>query len=244
MRKPSTHLKRRLASDGPGEVLLLVIVPYMLMAVRASPRIASQYRNVSYASLDGEQMVDDGSDEYNSDEDQDEYEEEDFRPSKQSKGGYRNGGGRRVASTSVRVSSSGLFIDRLLTVQRSSRAELSLYGLLEVYPEIPHLFPLFYYTLNNDLTINSDSVPLIGSVPSTLNPIQKAETLRGFFHRGRRVLAQIDAFTSRCDKKYDGPSERWPELDYHTRIAIRDVRRKVVERCENYKYTRRDILNK
>ena len=119
-----------------------------------------------------------------------------------------------------------------------------MYGLLEVYPNIPHLFPLFYYTLNNDLTINSDSVPLIGSVTSTLSPLQKAETLRSFFHRGRRVLAQIDAFTARCDKKYDGGDDRWQDLEYLTRIAIRDVRRKVVERCENYKYTRRDILNK
>lgn len=58
------------------------------------------------------------------------------------------------------------------------------------------------------------------------------------------MLSQLDVFTSRCDRKYEGPDVRWPELDYHTRIAIRDVRRKVVERCENYKYTRRDILDK
>ena len=121
---------------------------------------------------------------------------------------------------------------------------MSLYGLLQVYPEIPHRFPLFYYTLNNDLTINSDSVPMIGSIPSTCTPLEKAETLKGYFHRGRRVLAQLDAFTGRCDRKYDGPEERWAELDFHTRIAVRDVRRKVVERCENYKYTRRDILDK
>lgn len=129
-------------------------------------------------------------------------------------------------------------------MQPRRSVELSLWGLLQVYPEIPHLFPLFYYTLNNDLTINSDSVPLIGSIPSTCSPQEKAEGLRRYHHRGRRVLAQLDAFSSRCDRKYDGPDEKWPELDYHTRIAVRDVRRKVVERCENYKYTRRDILDK
>lgn len=58
------------------------------------------------------------------------------------------------------------------------------------------------------------------------------------------MLAQLDSFTTRCDRKYEGPEEKWAELDYHTRIAVRDVRRKVVERCENYKYTRRDILDK
>jgi hypothetical protein len=54
----------------------------------------------------------------------------------------------------------------------------------------------------------------------------------------------LNTFSARCDRKYDGPEDKWPEMDYNTRIAIRDVRRKVVERCENYKYTRRDILDK
>jgi hypothetical protein len=128
--------------------------------------------------------------------------------------------------------------------QRRPHVELSLWGLLQTYPDIPHHFPLFYYTLNNDLTINSDSVPLIGSIPSTVTPLEKADMLAMYYHRGRRVLAQLDTFTSRCDRKYDGPAEKWHELEYHTRIAVRDVRRKVVERCENYKYTRRDILDK
>ena len=156
----------------------------------------------------------------------------------------RRGIGGRKASRTNKVSA---FLGKPLDsayIQHSRRGELSLYGLLQVYPEIPHLFPLFYYTLNNDLTINSESVPLIGSIPSTVTPIEKAEMHRGFFHRSRRVLAQLDAFTARCDRKYDGPEARFPELDHHTRIAIRDIRRKVVERCENYKYTRRDILDK
>jgi hypothetical protein len=124
------------------------------------------------------------------------------------------------------------------------KPDLSLWGLFQVYPQILEFYPLFYYTLLNDLSINSESVPLIGSIANTVKPVDKADTLRTFFHRGRRVLAQLDAFTARCDRKYEGPLERWPEMDHHTRIAIRDVRRKVVERCENYKYTRRDILNK
>jgi len=132
-----------------------------------------------------------------------------------------------------------------LTYQaRRPPVELSLWGFVQVYPEIVQLFPLFYYTLNNDLSINSESVPLIGSIPSTVTPIEKADNLAMYYHRGRRVLSQLDTFSSRCDRKYDGPEEKWPEMDYHTRIAVRDVRRKVVERCENYKYTRRDILDK
>lgn len=127
---------------------------------------------------------------------------------------------------------------------RRPHVELSLWGLLQSYPDIPHMFPLFYYTLNNDLTINSESVPLIGSIPSTVTPIEKADNLTLYYHRGRRVLAQLDTFSARCDRKYDGPEDKWQEMDYNTRIAVRDVRRKVVERCENYKYTRRDILDK
>ncbi|WWC65243.1 uncharacterized protein I303_107860 [Kwoniella dejecticola CBS 10117] len=212
-RKPSTP-SRRLRLDGP---------------VRASPRIREMGRNISYANLEDDRHAagSDDEDEYGSDAGQD--EEEDFRPSKRSKG----------SKTGYRVKSAAYSAPKMIQKQ-----PLSLWALLQVYREIPYQFPLFYYTLNNDLTINSDSVPLIGSIPSTCTPMEKAETLRGFFHRGRRVLAQLDAFTSRCDRKYEGPAARWPELDYHTRIAVRDVRRKVVERCENYKYTRRDILDK
>ncbi|WVN89819.1 uncharacterized protein L203_105049 [Cryptococcus depauperatus CBS 7841] len=208
-RKVSTPAKKRLHLEG---------------RVRASPRIRS--RNISYANLDGASVSDE---EYEDSEELAE-DEEDFKPSKRSKGhtGFR----QKSASYAGRKQSG------------HKSQQLSLWGLLQTYPEIPHLFPLFYYTLNNDLTINSDSVPLIGSIPSNCTPAMKAETLQGFFHRGRRVLAQLDAFTARCDRKYEGPDERWPELDYHARIAIRDVRRKVVERCENYKYTRRDILDK
>ncbi|WVF68004.1 hypothetical protein IAT40_002766 [Kwoniella sp. CBS 6097] len=212
-RKPSTPSKQRLRLDGP---------------VRASPRLREMSRTVSYADLDdGAPNPGSDEDEYGSDAEQD--EEDDFRPSKRSKGAEQ-----------VYRSKSGAYS----APKMMAKPQLSLWSLLNTYSQIPHLFPLFYYTLNNDLTINSDSVPLIGSIPSTCTPLEKAETLQGYFHRGRRVLAQLDAFSSRCDRKYEGPEQRWPELDYHTRIAIRDVRRKVVERCENYKYTRRDILDK
>ncbi|WWC98477.1 hypothetical protein V866_005368 [Kwoniella sp. B9012] len=214
-RKGSTPMRQRLRLDGP---------------VRASPRIKEMGRSISYANLDDDDRHAAGSDdedEYDSDAARE--EEDEFRPSKRSKGSK---GGYRTKSAAYSAP------------KMVAKPQLSLWGLLQVYGDIPFLFPLFYYTLNNDLTINSDSVPLIGSIPSTCTPLEKADTLRGFFHRGRRVLAQLDAFTARCDRKYEGPDERWPELDYHTRIAIRDVRRKVVERCENYKYTRRDILDK
>ncbi|ODN83044.1 hypothetical protein L202_01270 [Cryptococcus amylolentus CBS 6039] len=217
-RKASTPVKKRLHLEGSREYQM-----------RASPRIRSMNRSISYANLDGGSGSDDdyGSSEHEQEQDD---EEEEFRPTKRSRGG--NGYRQKSASYSSNTSS------------KAAKPQLSLWGLLQVYSSIPHNFPLFYYTLNNDLTINSDSVPLIGSIPSNCTPIAKAETLAAFFHRGRRVLAQLDAFTTRCDRKYEGPENKWPELDYHTRIAVRDVRRKIVERCENYKYTRRDILDK
>lgn len=195
----------------------------------------------SYANLDGGEDQPGSSDEYDSNGD--EYEDDEFRPSKKARG--RASYAQKTSYSNVKVSDrlfrAGTWTD---VQQRRPQVELSLWGLLQTYPEIPHCFPLFYYTLNNDLTINSDSVPLIGSIPSTVTPLEKADMLALYYHRGRRVLAQLDTFTSRCDRKYDGPAEKWHELEYHTRIAVRDVRRKVVERCENYKYTRRDILDK
>lgn len=69
-----------------------------LIAVRASPRIASQYRGVSYANLDGEmQDADSEEDEYASEADvEEEADEEEFRPAKRNKGG-RGGGGRKLS---------------------------------------------------------------------------------------------------------------------------------------------------
>ena len=62
-----------------------------LTAVRSSPRIASQYRNASYADMDGNAMHEEDEDEYDSDEDQDSYDDDDFRPAKKSRGGYKAG---------------------------------------------------------------------------------------------------------------------------------------------------------
>ncbi|ORX40946.1 hypothetical protein BD324DRAFT_612635 [Kockovaella imperatae] len=192
--------------------------------VRASPRIASLHR-ASYADLDGN-AVEEVSDEYQSSGEPELDDEDDFRPPKRTKTSTR-GYGRKASYTA-----------------RGRKSDLSLWGLLQIYPEIPRSYPLFYYTLNNDLSINSDSVPLIGSIPSTATALEKADNLQAFYHRGRRVLSQLDAFTARCDRKYEGPQEKLTELDHNTRIAVRDVRRKIVERCENYKYTRRDLLDK
>ena len=60
------------------------------------------------------------------------------------------------------------------------------------------------------------------------------------------MISQLDEFTARCDRKYEDAAgtRKLAELDFNTRIAVRDIRRKIVERCENYKYTRRDILDK
>lgn len=120
----------------------------------------------------------------------------------------------------------------------------TLRDLVEDHPAVRDVYPLFYHTCTPDMLINNDAFPLIGSIPSTCTPVEKAEQLKGFFHKGRRCIAQLDAFTARCEKKYEGPGGMWEEMDYQMKIAIRDIRRKGVERCENYKYTRRDILNR
>lgn len=128
--------------------------------------------------------------------------------------------------------------------QRQRNSHPTLRDLVNDHPELRTTFPLFYHILTPELVIDNDAFPLIGSVPSSCGPVDKAAHLQDYFHKGRRALAQLDAFTSRCDKRYEGPGQRWKPLTPEVKIAIRDVRRKGVERCENYKYTRRDILNK
>lgn len=98
--------------------------------------------------------------------------------------------------------------------------------------------------LNPDMSVDNNAIPLIGSVGNMHSTIEKASRLQAFFHKAKRCVAQLDAFTARCDKKCEGPEEPWAPLDHNMKIAIRDVRRKAVERTENYKYTRRDLLNK
>jgi len=89
-RKASTPVKKRLPSQlgGPG-AFNPVWPSQILTPVRSSPRIASQYRNTSYADLDGNPMHEEDEDEYDSDADQDSYDDDEFRPAKKSRGGYK-----------------------------------------------------------------------------------------------------------------------------------------------------------
>lgn len=124
-------------------------------------------------------------------------------------------------------------------------ADNALVALFEKYPSLPSRFPLFCFALEHNLSFHEPSVPMIKSLSQALSPLQKCEELKKLWHKGRRILAQLDAFVARCERKVIRPGdEKLPELDYATRHAIRQVRRKIVERCENYKYTRRDTLNK
>lgn len=102
--------------------------------------------------------------------------------------------------------------------------------LLDTYPRLRETYPLFYHIVNDDMIINNETFPLIGSIPSTCTPLEKAQHLKEFYHKGKRCIAQLDAFTARCDKRYDGPGEKWKPLDHDTKIAIRDIRRKGIER--------------
>lgn len=118
-------------------------------------------------------------------------------------------------------------------------------ALFERYPSLPSRFPLLCFALERNLSLHEPAVPMIKSLSQALSPLQKCEELKKLWHKGRRILAQLDAFVARCERKVIRPGdEKLPELDSETRQAIRQVRRKIVERCENYKYTRRDTLNK
>lgn len=102
--------------------------------------------------------------------------------------------------------------------------------LLDTYPRLRETYPLFYHIINDDMIINNETFPLIGSIPSTCTPLEKAQHLKEFYHKGKRCIAQLDAFTARCDKRYGGPGDKWKPLDHDTKIAIRDIRRKGIER--------------
>jgi len=128
--------------------------------------------------------------------------------------------------------------------QRYNYRNPTLRELFDDHLEVREVFPLFYNVITEDMVIDNNTFPLIGSVPTSCGPVEKATYLQQYFHKGRRAIAQLDAFTARCDKRYDGPGARWTPLSAEMKIAIRDIRRKAVERCENYKYTRRDLLNK
>ncbi|KAJ9095741.1 hypothetical protein QFC19_007454 [Naganishia cerealis] len=243
-RSPSKTIKRKTSSMGLKGTLdhkhrFKSRVPSSMGPIRASNRIASkQHRSVSYAEEDrrggaSDSEEDDG---YSDamEEDEDDWDEDDNR------------GGPRKHRRNVRRKPSYQQLGRSRAVSgRQSRGyRPTLRDLLDTHPRVREAFPLFYHILTDDMMINNESFPLIGSIPSTCTPVEKARFLKEFYHKGRRCLAQLDAFTARCDKRYDGPGDKWKPLDHDTKIAIRDIRRKGVERCENYKYTRRDILNK
>lgn len=106
-KKVSTSAKKRLQLEGPGEyqsklssLLHRVLLTYSC-SVRASPRIRSMGRSISYANLDGGSRSD--NDEYSSEQDPEE-EEEEFRPSKRSRGqtGFRQTSSYSQSSNKVR----------------------------------------------------------------------------------------------------------------------------------------------
>lgn len=123
---------------------------------------------------------------------------------------------------------------------------MSLTVLVKRYPLLPEFYPLFYQSLLDDLTLHPMAAPKIGTIPNSVIGVPKCDLLRDFWHRGKRKLQQLDAFTAHCNPRNEstGNHEAWADLSESYRIAIRDVRRKIVERTENYKYTRRDILTK
>ncbi|KAL1412646.1 hypothetical protein Q8F55_000393 [Vanrija albida] len=208
-----------------------------LSGVRTSSRIASMGRT-SYADLEnGTTPSPTASFNGRLSEPPTEDEEDDFRPQKRTRApsSKKKAPVRRSSAAPAPAPSQ---------VPQIEPCERSLWALNDTYPQLQKLYPLFYHALNDDLSLNMEAVPLIGTIPSTVTPHEKADRLRAFHHRGRRILAQLDAFTRRCDRRYEGESVRWPEIADGVRVAIRDVRRKAVERCENYKYTRRDILDK
>lgn len=220
-------------------------------------------RTVSYANLDDRREDDSSEESFDSnemDEREDEWSgsESERAHSRRKK---RNGGSRRQPSgrwpqsqSRYNVSMNGslacifsslcIYLYMSANLQRYSYRNPTLRELVDDHPDVRAVFPLFYNIITEDMIIDNSAFPLIGSVPTTCNPVQKASYLQQYYHKGRRAIAQLDAFTSRCDKRYDGPGQKWTPLSAEMKIAIRDIRRKAVERCENYKYTRRDLLNK
>jgi hypothetical protein len=80
-----------------------------------------------------------------------------------------------------------------------------------------------------------------------VTPAQKCEVLRDFYGRGKRVIRQLDEFTQLVKPRTNSNRDvepLWPEINKVYTQALIQVRRKVVERTENYKYTRRDNLRK
>lgn len=115
---------------------------------------------------------------------------------------------------------------------------MSLTDFAKIYPLLAQTFPLFHTIIREDMTIHNMGVPPIGIIPNTVSGKHKCDILRDFYHCGKRKIEQLDAFAELCH------SQTWSELSEPYRIKVRNMRRKMVERTENYKYTRRNILNK
>lgn len=115
----------------------------------------------------------------------------------------------------------------------TARGDITLPALLAAYPFLA-TYPLFHSALAHDMTMSESAAPMIGTIRA--DPLDKCDQMQHFFHAGRRRIAQLDAFVARCTAEKP-LSDAW-------RAAIVGVRRKLVERCENYKYNRRDILDR
>ncbi|KLT44334.1 hypothetical protein CC85DRAFT_326482 [Cutaneotrichosporon oleaginosum] len=189
----------------------------------------------------------------NSVEDEDDYvtqddgDDDDFRPisaqrKKKKKGSPRR---RRNTATSTR---------RVVSVVRAQPADsnklsgnLSRAAFLKRYPRLPFEFPLLYYALLPDMTLDDAAAPKIGTIPSSVTPLQKCSILQDFYGRGKRLIRQLDEFSYLVKPRTSGSRTNeplWTEIPKPYSRALVFVRRKVVERTENYKYTRRDLLKK
>ncbi|BEJ15073.1 hypothetical protein CspHIS471_0408400 [Cutaneotrichosporon sp. HIS471] len=151
-------------------------------------------------------------------------------------------------STSVPTSSAaGCSSRRQARNSENVSGSVSRAALLNRYPRLPQDFPLLFRALEPDLSIDERAAPKIGTIPKTVTPETKGEILQRFYHRGRRVIQQMDAFAilvkprTTCGRKIEAS---WLELSLPYGKALIAVRRKIVERTENYKYTRRDTLRK
>lgn len=179
---------------------------------------------------------------------QDDPDDDDFRPRPSKR--MRRQQTKKSSSHRSSASSVSSVASSMRTQQPSSagiNVNLSRSTLIAKYPRLPRDFPLLFHALGHDMAIDDAAAPKIGTVPNTATATEKCDILRDFFHRGRRVIQQLDAFINLVKPRNNGGRKAqalWPEISKPYSAAFTTVRRKVVERTENYKYTRRDILRK
>jgi hypothetical protein len=180
-------------------------------------------------------------------DDDDDDDDEEFLPrgrSKRQRTSPLKGAKRIPHAVSAKTSKTGQLerIKRQYLRHENRVNPVSRDQLVKEYPLLPAEYPLVFHALLPNMTVNPELVPMIGSISSQFTVPEKCEVLKEMFGRARRVVAQLDAFTARAGPKNASPS-RWKKLSTKTHTTLRDVRRKIVERCENYKYTRRNLLN-